>query len=318
MNNLRSLGLTRHEGELLAYLVLDWLYDYNTANPGLGPRLQELAEFANRDGDVPALRTHAGTIHKILAEQHLIRVSGGMGGPWVYGLALLPIGRLEAERIRQQRSDKGARKIACRHAILLWLGEQDVVAPDEHISLSGIFSHPLGYYYGAPFTNVDIERAASWLVENLLIECESDFDGVDARLTSRGSDCVEIYKGDISAYLGSRTMTSGPTINVHGNNSGNIGQATHGNVTQYQQGIDVEAVLKAIGAVRETLPALQLGDEDNAELTRTMDELDEKGKAGTLTEDQKNSLLQRVRDILKKSAASVAGFLLDAINNLMS
>ncbi|MFI6295933.1 hypothetical protein ACIBEJ_30345 [Nonomuraea sp. NPDC050790] len=296
MELLSSHGLTRHEGEVLAHLVLDWLADYSQANPGLGPRLEDLANFAARPGDIPLLKAHASTIQQALISKHYVSIARGITGPWDESLRLLPIGQLEAERVRHQRSASGPRHLACRHALLAWLGDRDVQVPDPLLSLACFTTDPLSFFWGEPFSETDIDRAAQWLHDNGMIERRA----LHARLTSGGGDCVSIYGGDIGLYIRSTSMSGGQIINVHGSNSGQIGMAGQGNVTQeHQQGIDIEKLMAALNGVREALPVLKLEPEDAAELTETMDEIEAKGKGGTLTEVEKKSFLTRMKTLIR-------------------
>lgn len=302
MDLLRSHGLTRHEGELFEHLVLDWLYEYQKANPGGVPGLQELAEFAGRAGDIPVLQQHAATIHQGLQARHLAKPVAGMAGPWSESLHLLPYGQLEAERIRGQRKAAGPRKRACEHALLCWLGDQDVVVPDMHRSLGGFFEDPLGHYWGYPFEVEDVERAAVWLNEEKLIEKAA----LAGRLTTRGHDCVTVYGGDIGAYKRSNQMSSGQTINVHGDNSGPIGQTAQGNVTQTQhQGADIEKIMSVLKGVRDMIPHLGLEASDGAGLRDVIDEIEARGSDGTLDREGKESLVKRIVGFLERATTTL-------------
>lgn len=321
VEQFRDLGLTRLEGDLLGHLVLDWLYDYAQANPGLIPSIEELAEHANRADDIPMLKAHVDDIQQDLESRGFITLVKVLAGPWAYSLRLTAAGRRQATHARAQRTSPAARKTACRTALLLWLYDQDEASPDSMPVVGNFFQNPLSFFYGYQFEISDVDRAANWLAECDFIRkiAAWGYDALRAQITNKGSDFVEIDNANYGAYQRRHQMGGGNTINFHGNNSGQIGQAVHGNVTQTQnQGVDVEKLIGVLAGVREALPMLKLEPADADELTQTMSELEAKGEAGTLTEAETKPLMKRIAAALGKSTAAMAPFLLDAVEGFFN
>lgn len=161
-------------------------------------------------------------------------------------------GRLEVDRVRSLRTSRLARVGACRQAILLWLAEQGGSAASLALFLQ---SDPR--FYDTPFTEEEAGTAAKYLVDKGLVKGWYYSDGMLMQpvLTARGTDCVEIYDGDVQRFF-NPTQSGGSVTNNQQNNfyGGNAQAAQGSNVTQTQNnGIDAEGLSSIFQAMRDAL-----------------------------------------------------------------
>ncbi|MBB4702267.1 hypothetical protein [Sphaerisporangium siamense] len=320
MDVLKEHGLARSEEEVLEHLVLDMLYEYAALDPSLVPRLHELAEAVGRHGDVPRLLEHAESIIHGLDSRGVISVARSVGG-WVnFGLAITPDGKREAQRVRRRRADIAARRAACRIALLRWLYGQDAkVETPSMANAEHFFLDCLSFFWGEQFQAGEVDRAAARLREDKLITGGESWGGHTprAQITSRGIDCVEQDQGDIAAYMGRMAMSGGQHVSVGGDFHGQLGMTGQGDVTQTQdQKVDIKKIMSVLDGVRAQLPTLGLDAEDAEGLDRTIAEIEEKGNAGELTQEEKKTLLQRIGGFLGKATAFLGPALLAAVQQL--
>ncbi|MEU8270816.1 hypothetical protein AB0B89_27120 [Sphaerisporangium sp. NPDC049002] len=322
MGFIEDVGLTRREDELVVHMVFSLLIRYTESNPG-APSLPELLQQASRLDDLPLVERHAGTIFSSLVKHRLITSEGrSLAGGLSNNLALTAAGRTEGARIRQLQQDVAARRRACRIALLLWLYDDDSTRDDPAMAtIAAFFGSHLSFFWGEQFTIKDVAAAGRWLREHGFVKGIEFWGGEIARaqITTKGVDCVERDEGNITAYIERATMSGGQTINVHGPNSGQIGMARDGNVSQtQQQGVDIEKLVEALNGVREALPVLKLEKEDESALTEAMDEVEAKGRSGALTGEEKKSMLKRIGALIAKSASSMAPLVQGGLEQLIS
>jgi hypothetical protein len=180
--------------------------------------------------------------------------------------------RAEAARVAR-RDDKELRAHAARRGLLEWLWQQhhaDVNLPP----VEGVLSTDSAIHEGESLELSDIRKAASHLAdENLIRVAASGREGIiRAQITSRGEECVEEYKGDVTKYRkdhparGWSVQNNSNTFNgeVSG---GQVSMGARGDTTQNQYRNEqvapgYESVAQAVANVLQLLPQMSLQQRD--------------------------------------------------------
>jgi hypothetical protein len=309
--------LSTSESGVAEYLVLDLLLDYEDAHPGRAPRLEELANAVGHEKDIPLFQKHAALIIEGLKSRHAIRVGSTISSYWDFSINLVLNGRRDAEQARERRSSRQERRNACRHALLWWLHEEDDGGP---VALGRFFHHPVANFYGYPFDRDDLEHAMRWLSDKRLIQVTAlSSDVYAAQVTDTGTDCAEQYPWQIQSYLNRRsTVSGGQNVTIGGDFHGQFGMTGQGDITQTQdQKVDIKKIMSVLDGIRSTIPALGLPEEDAAGLADTIDEIEERGNAGTLDDEGKKSLLQRIGSFLATATTTLGPTFIAAVQALL-
>lgn len=198
---------------------------------------------------------------------------------------LTAAGRLHVEEVKRLRSDRAARRAACRQAVLLWLdGDGHGAAGTDRFGSTWHYT-----FYGTPFSQDEIDEAVAYLMERGLLEGTKTWGPVVVRpaLTALGLECVERNQGDVHAFLAAPAMA--PVLytqNFHAPVSGQVGQGAHVQQTQFQ-GLDTAALAEVFQAMRDAFADLSDDDRDDAE--HLMDELNEAVEQGDVVEVKKRT-----------------------------
>lgn len=138
---------------------------------------------------------------------------------------------------------------AIRDAVLHWL--YDVNLSDGHAAAVSDFLRAGQHYFGEPFTEAELVRAAKWLMDEKYMTGQGTWGGEILRptITSKGMKVIDNGLS-VNAMPTSGGMTVNK-VNVHGSHGVNIAVASS-NVTQantLSQG-QIEQVEKILGSVR--------------------------------------------------------------------
>jgi hypothetical protein len=104
-----------------------------------------------------------------------VRMSKAFGGP--PQVHVLPPGAARVEEIRALRSDRRERNQQVRDAVVHWLHDRHLAGAD-YPDMSEFSKSPFGQFYGEPFSDAEVQRAANWL---------ADLDYIDGTATADGS-----------------------------------------------------------------------------------------------------------------------------------
>lgn len=213
--------------------------------------------------------------------------------PWTYP-RLTSEGRVKVDEVRSLRTDRLARMAACRQAILIWLADEGGSAP----SLVP-FLQNAPRFYDTPFTEVEAHAAAKYLTAKGLVKgwpYSPDGTLMQPTLTARGTDCVEIYGGDVRRFYNPTQTGANVTNNQQNNFYGGNAQAAQGdNITQAQNiGVDAEELAAIFKPMRDALPGIEDADE-RGDLEHAIRELETAASDGDVEEvKQRAGRLERL------------------------
>ncbi|NAS22493.1 hypothetical protein GT755_12450 [Herbidospora sp. NEAU-GS84] len=308
MNTLRDQGISTTDSEILEHRVLFMLDEHERNHPGTAPRLGELAEAATDEPTLwSSIDDHGALVMSTLETQGLVRVGRTMGPPSSHALRLLPLGKTEAARQKQQRESVAARRNAGRCALLFWLYNEDAAGNTGPVEFTRFLEYPLSYFWGFKLDASDVEHCVRWLSEKGLATMVAAWGngGGIAHITVEGIDCIEQYSGEIGAYMKGRSG-SGQSISIGDNFTGQFGAAHQGSVQQTQnQKVDVEGISKVLGGIRAGIPALGLDAEDAAELEGVIVDIEKRGGSGELDAPTAKTRMERVREIVGRSTTAL-------------
>jgi hypothetical protein len=188
--------------------LLEYLIDANRATPNQYVRLPDWA------GD-PQSDAYADAVHDLyLFEQSgYVSRSQGLGGP--PQVRVLPPGVAKVEEIRALRSDRRERNQQVRDAVLEWLHDCHC-AGVEYPEMADFPKSPFGQFYGEPFDETEVKRAANWLADHEYIAGEANADDtiLFATITTRG---IRMAESDRSVNDPERHAPSSVVTHVTGN-----------------------------------------------------------------------------------------------------
>lgn len=207
--------------------------------------------------------------------------------PWPYP-RLTADGRLKVDDVRSLRTNRGARVAACRQATLLWLSAEGGSAP----SLA-VFQQSAPRYYDTPFTEDEAHAAAKYLTEKGLVKgwpyppCGLL---MQPTLTARGTDCVEIYDGDVRRFYNPTRPGGSVTNNQQNNFYGGNAQAAQGKtITQTQDnGVDAGALAAIFQPMRDALSGIE-NDGERGDVEHAIRELESAASEGDVEEVQQRA-----------------------------
>ena len=199
---------------------------------------------------------------KALKRASLVEFQQSLGGLRGLHVQITQGTRDQAEQWRDTRANVRLRRAACRDALVDWLHRQDAVTdmPPFPVVDRMLDDGRHGMWFAAPFTVADLDGASAWLEQQGLIKgpkADQRSGPVRAYLTDAGISCADEFDCRTDAYLNAqrRPSHSGPTVNIHGGNSGPF-QLAGDNAHQVQN----------VGASAETLRLWTAGI---AEIVRT-------------------------------------------------
>jgi len=225
--------------------------------------------------------------------------------PWPYP-RLTGDGRLKVDQVRSLRTNRVARVAACRQAIMLWLSAEGGSAP----SLA-VFQQAAPRFYDTPFTEDEVRAAAKYLTEKGLVKgWPYPPDGLlmQPALTARGTDCAEIYDGDVRRFFNPTRHGGIVTNNQQNNFYGRNAQAAQGdNITQTQNnGVDAVALAEIFQPMRDALPGIEdIGERGDVE--HAIRELESAASDGDVEEVQRRAgRLERLVEKVGPTAGKAA------------
>jgi hypothetical protein len=283
--------------------LLEWLYarseDQGPDSPGdIGPYLNE-----------HGLDLHFGhMLVQYLAERGLVQNVSTLGAPD----AMINANGIEAvQRLQARRSNPAERAATLRKWMLLWLDQHE--ENDENVlDWESFLTSDSINYHDKPFSRRDVTLAAEYLHHHHLITAISVAEASDGmihpQLTIEGHSCITDYGGNVSEYI-NRGQRGGniTTNNIHMSDStGNIVVASD-NVTQnVNAGLDMTKVLDFAGFVRQTLPVLNLPDDDQQALGEQAEELHSESTASAPDRGRIRRMIDALMQGLQAAAPTVA------------
>lgn len=299
-----AAGWTRDRAELIAWQVLVWLAQ----------------QPSGHDGDTAPFREDRGlAAEDLLSAMRRLRSEGFTERPdfmvadetWA---DVTNAGHVEAQRIEAARSDRSKRAIACREALLDWLYENEVGPRPSHYPVT---SHFLGdtraYFFGDPFAESEVDRAAAFLKNQGLIagiDTAQSAGPVRSKITGRGLRLVEEQGGRL--YVPA-TSTPSFTNVIHGS----VGQIAQGSHFQQVQnlGTDPEALRSALEAVAAAVE--ELGDDDRATASRAIATIEDEAADGFPEPGTVRRRAERLQEIAERvgtaALTSAVGQLITAL-----
>lgn len=262
-----AAGWTRDRAELIGWQVLPWLAQQP---PGY-------------DGDTTPFREDRGlSAEDLLSAMRRLR-SDGLTKRSDLMVAreswadVTDAGHVEAQRIEAARSNRSQRAIACREALLDWLYEDEVGPSPSHYPVTSDFLRDTrAHFFGDPFTESEVDRAAAFLKEQGLIDGISTAQSagpIRSKITDRGLRLVEEQGGRL--YVPA-TSTPSFTNVIHGS-VGQIAQGSHFQQVQ-NAGTDPEALRTALQAVAAAVE--ELGADDRAAVSRAIATIEDEAADG--------------------------------------
>jgi microcompartment protein CcmL/EutN len=307
-------GWGRSWDDLYETCFVFWLAEFVTSS-----QIPDISDFLS-DARPTELGGDPTTIMEGVAasvEEHgwvkLVRTLGGLPAT---GARLTSVGQVHVRRLRTQRADGAARRVACREALLCWLYNEQEVLGVKSPSLNGFAKDPRGWFVGQAFSEDEVDRAAKFLKEARLVSGIGALGKplLRANLLPAGIECVRQCDGAVETFLNrQRQSTGGTTIHVQGDNN-----AVAANSPQAQQTIvaianqlDLEELRRFAQGVKEALPLLKdLTEEDQSQATELVDQINTELAADKPDRKRLARLGAALRDIVTNAAGGVLGQLL--------
>jgi hypothetical protein len=183
---------------------------------------------------------------KALKRDSLVEFQQSTGGLRALHVQATQRARDQVEQWRDIRANMRLRRAACRDALVDWLYGQDAVTdmPPFPVIDRVLADDRHGLWFAAPFAVRDLDEASAWLERHRLIKgpkVGGRSGPVRAYLTDAGVSCAADFDCRTDAYVDAqrRALRSGPTVNIHGGNSGPFQVA--GNNSHLVQNIGVSA-----------------------------------------------------------------------------
>lgn len=297
-------GWTKDGAQLIAWQVLVWLVQQPYGYTGDTAPFRE-ANGISEENLLPAMRQ---LLSEGFTEPPELMVADQT---WA---DVTNAGHVEAQRIKTAWSDRSARAIACREAVLDWLYENEVGPNPSHYPVTSDFiGDTRAYFLGDPFTESEVGRAAGFLKTQGLVD---GFDTaqsaglVRSQITAEGIRRVEEQSGRLYAPA---TPTQSFTNVVHGS----VGQIAQGSHFQQAQtvGTDPEALRFALQAVAAAVE--ELGEDDRAAASRALATIEDEAADGFPEPGTVRRRMKRLQEIAERvgiaAFASAVGQLVKAL-----
>jgi hypothetical protein len=269
-------------------------------------QLLDLIEERTAEGRVPAVQAYAGHLsedHQLLntavnslTADGLVHVEPTLGGA-LYA-TVTTAGSDLVQRRRELRSNKRARAVACRDALLDWCYEQ------ESPALDSFAADARAHFYGDPFTAEEFRDASLDLKSKGLISGTEAWGAgvVRPEITTHGKDVVERHESSIVDYESAdRSAPGTTTYNFGGSNiSGQVSIGDHNQLHQDNNASPSE-LTQLITAVLEA--AKEAGQQDRVGklITQLQIEAEEDEPESTIM----STTLDRLENVAKASGSAV-------------
>jgi hypothetical protein len=311
-------GLVQNESELVAIWFLEWLHDYRQANPGLLPSPEDCVVHSGNEELRPMVEKHLDAALGMLEDRGLLRVTRTMGPVYSSAsLALTSSGSQDVLGRRERRNDVGARRRACREALLRWIYQQDAEGTPAP-NISGMPRSTYGYFTGTPFEQRDLDEASRYLREHGLIRGAGSWGGGIMRphITAEGKQVIEQYSGSVVDYL-NRNQNGGVVnqTNFYGSVSGQVAWGNRDVQQHMQQGMDVDALGVLLQALRDIAPILAIQDDDASELATLADQAATEAGKDEPDKSWIKGILDRMKNLVSKSEKAIGTLAIAAIEH---
>ena len=272
--------------DVAAECILDWLHTAENFSSYVGLD----AVLAER-GDhplLPLIRENADLAVGILSADDLVEVLNSFGGSPPF--AITDAGRRAAARQIEQRSNRRARTVACREAVLHWAYS---LGTDRPLDVQDIGVTPYGWFCADQFSGEELRQAVTILVGGKLAEGEA----AAFTLTMDGERAVEQF-GGLVGYQ-NRSEGSGVSVVFTGDNNGQLAIGNRDVQQNQSQDNDAKVLNVYAQALREfagLLPADQQG-----EFNDLASSLEKEAAKDEPDEGWVKSLMDRAKGLLGKT-----------------
>lgn len=192
-------GWNLSERQVRHIRILEYLVDRNR---GIFHSLTDLY------GPSEAHRAHADV--DALEQRGLVHPARSWGSSIdAVSVRLTDAGRSELDEVRDRRNDASARRWGARSALVLLSSRRGAVDDDSAVDLIKVTVEADLNFWGDPYSEVELWRAAEWLHEQDYIggpTVEEHTGPIRAWLTDRGEECADDFGGDVRRHY-RRTMT---------------------------------------------------------------------------------------------------------------
>lgn len=258
---MNERGWTRSRDELLHDKILEWITTHSVG--GLIPDLQG---FLDTNREVTPDEVEA--VVRTLEDEGLADVARTLGGIGSTAAAPTARGAALMRRIRDRRTDRRARAIAAREALLDWLYQQKRQGVAFPIT-TNVLLDPRGHFDGDPFTEDEISDAGTHLRDKDLLKASgaAGFPVLRAEITTTGEEVVETHDASLTAWQQNRG-SNGQQFVTHFNGpvSGQVGIGTQVTQTQNNGGLDPAAVKSLLDDLRDAVDTEDIEPADKARI----------------------------------------------------
>jgi hypothetical protein len=166
----------------------------------------ELPDWANAQSPGFAI---AVTDLELFDDSGFVKLSRGLTLP--PRVHMLAPGIAQVEKIRGRRGDRRERNQQARDALLGWLHDCDLAGID-HPLIRDFVQSPFGRFYGQPFEEAEVDRAATWLADLGYISGTALVNGTipAASITAKG---IRLAEADVS--VNDPGPHAGPSVVTH-------------------------------------------------------------------------------------------------------
>jgi hypothetical protein len=332
---MTGVGWARNETDALRARLLLWLSEQSKG--GQAPMLASFGDDLNHlperwsatmslaktkpwqaEQRIDISTERMDTIVSPLETTGLVKLHRSFGGFWSTTVILTARGKASVQEMRDALANRGLREVAIREALVYWLNEQRLGAPQMDRggwAVDLFFRSPQAVFCGSTFTKDEQDRALRYLRDKGLIENYTAHSIYAVRLTGEGVDCASEYNCDVREYLQARNRPPGvayhQTIET---NWGMIGQGQ--TVTQTQHQADSGPVL---GAIAGLLQAIAGDDSEDADQLRgTVRLVQDEAQSDTPNRGVVARLVKRISSIGGKAeTAAISGGVAQALPHIV-
>lgn len=311
-------ALRRATMEATLVLLLE-LEERGPDERGLDPRHQFLTQHLHHLTE--PIRTWASEnnvelTRELLNHGYLRRETGSLAGQLSADLS--EKGRLHAARLRLLQSGRARQMAVCERVLgLVGAAEAEGRSRVDPADLRGTAQ---AWLAGVQITDEEANRAGSDLQRRGLIEANEVDQGVvsHARLTADGARVVDVFGGSITAWEKSKTqggMRVGDQININDSTGVQVATRTSGEVkqsatTQTSLAPDLADLCTQI---RETVPNLDLDEEEQQELIEEVERLEGAADEPEARLERVGRWLRKINDLLSSDTTGNAVQLLTKV-----
>lgn len=210
------------------------------------------------------------------------------------------------EEFESLRTSPQKRNMAARDRLLHWLYDA-YVSDASPTGVDEFIEHDTANFYGFPFTNIEVERAAAWLYREEHISGieTSGAEIVRPEITTKGSRVVESGASVNAPEGNGGTTLHTNNIEIHDSHSLNLVTGSS-HVTQSNT-VSIEQRTKTsefIGSTRDLLPMLGLTGEQQALVGQIVDELEVETSSVAPQQSKMKELANKALEIVVTGTAS--------------